>query len=873
MPSMRIRSFLLAVLIPLTTAAAAQPGPVADREHEFLGARHYILEPQHVLGDAERAELAAEGVQIQKALSGGRYLVRIAKDSPVDDSDPRVRHLAAFSVADKLHRSAYRAATKGVTFARLRVLFHDDVTFNDAISAVEAAGGAPEQTFGVDFGPLRSMTVHVPAVSLEKFAADERVMMVYGAVQHKAISYNIAAAALSHVDAVQAAPYNLTGKDVIISYFELAPPDTTHPEFEGRVITHIVCQGTNDADCQSVSNRQHATHVAGTMVAKGINPAVKGMAPEAIVHQYRGADPDDQWLIDKDLALKALGGVGDNNSWGYTVGWCAAVNCGGTTGWVWTDDDELLGGYDGFVSAVIDHAAIDNQTLMLHAAGNEGSNNGPGGSPYPHNHLDNRGKVTNDIWCYSKDGSGTDCPLLKDFTGTVVCSSNVAFCEKTKHPVRNPYGSINWLASEKNVLSVGATDFQPAIANFSSRGPTKDFRVKPELTAKGQSLLSTFPGNTYAREQGTSMSTPVTTGTIALLTQQWRITTGNPTGRPSPVMLKAVAIAGAEDLGLPGPDVTYGYGFLNAKKSVDLIIADGGSGKRIRTDSATQGAQFDYPVTLTSAGDLRVVLTWFDPEALPLGSDQITTSVLINDLDLKVVGPDSTTTLPYALVKDDPCYANDTSNGIPTCKAAIRAVNNVDNNEEVEVKNAAAGTYHIIVKATRVTANPPQSFVVVTNGDLGVQAAPCVDATEPNDTPAGAYGPLTLSSQITAAICSDSDVDNFKFTTNGVGPVSVTLGSVDTPLTVTISGPGVTTLVKNITAGSNNGFGTLTTTAAASQVNIEVKLNGTRGATGVYNLHVDFPFNAPPRRRPVKHDVVDGPTPHDGVQDPAGRRN
>src|SRR5205807_4063412 len=65
-----------------------------DRDHEARGGRHYILQAQHVLSDAERASLASEGVTIQRGLPEGRYLVRVAAGSAFDDSDPRVRVLA-----------------------------------------------------------------------------------------------------------------------------------------------------------------------------------------------------------------------------------------------------------------------------------------------------------------------------------------------------------------------------------------------------------------------------------------------------------------------------------------------------------------------------------------------------------------------------------------------------------------------------------------------------------------------------------------------------------------------------------------------------------------------------------------------------------
>lgn len=835
---MRTRTLALALLIPIS-AYAADRAPVLDRDHERPAARHYILEPQHVFSDAERAELATEGVEIQRALPGGRYLVRVEENSSFDGADPRVKTLAAMSVTEKLQRSAYRAASYGTAFARLHVNFYDDVSIDGALAAIEAAGGTTDQPLVVGFGPLHSLKVQIPSSALERFAADERVMKVSGALSHKAVSYNQNAAALIHVTDVQAAPYNLTGNGVVLSYFELAPADPTHPEFEGRLTVHFQCTGSSDTQCTSTANVQHATHVAGTMIAKGITPLAKGMAPQATLHQYRGADPNDSWLNDKDATLKALGGVGDNNSWGFTVGWAQE----GSTGWSWEEDDELLGGYDDSLSAVIDHAAIDNQTLMLHAAGNEAQNTGPISAPFRHNHVDTNFRPTSDVWCYSTDGSGNDCPATQ-------CPGGAARCEKTRHPVRSPFGSINWLASEKNVLAVGSTDSEKGISDFSSRGPAKDGRVKPELTSKGQLLFSTLPSGLYGFKSGTSMATPTVTGTMALLTQQWRITTGNSTARPAPVMLKALAIAGAEDLGLAGPDATYGFGFINAKNSIDLVIADGGQGKRIKMDNAAQGAQLDYPVTISSARDLRFVLSWFDPETVTF-TDDPTQSVLVNDLDLKVVAPDGSTTLPWALDKNDPCYAPTINN--TACQAATKQVNTVDNNEEVEIKNAPAGTYHVFVNGKRVTAAPPQAFVLVSaNADFGT-TVPCIDATEPNDTVSTAYGPLSLSSVVNAAICSDTDTDFFKFTSNAIGGVNVTVTTSDTPVTVTVTAPGVATASKTIAANSSATVSTSVNTTAATQFTVQVSLNGTRGATGVYTLRAQFPFSAPVHRRSAAH--------------------
>jgi len=837
---MRIRLLTLTFPLALSLCAfAADRAPVENRDPERAGARHFVLDPQHVLSDAERAQLAADGVVVQRALPNGRYIVRVAAGTSVDATDPRVKSLAAFTVTEKLQRSAYRAAARGGAFARLNVLFHDDVSIDDAVAAVEAAGGTTEQPLLLDFGPLRSLKVKLPPASLETLAADERVMSIAAPISHRAVAYNDEAAALSSVDVVQAAPYNLTGKNVTLAFFELAPAQASHVEFGGRLTVHFQCLGTSDSQCQRSDYVQHATHTGGTLIAAGINSQAKGMAPEATLHGYRGADPTDSWLQIKDATLRDLGSVGDSNSWGFTVGWSAE----GSTGWTWTEDDELLGGYDESLSAVIDHAAIDNQTLMVYAAGNEAGNSGPASPPFAHNHVDDNGNSTSDVYCYSTNGSGTDCP-------TTICHTGTAFCETERHPVRSPYGSINWLASEKNVLSIGAVDFQKTIASFSSRGPAKDGRVKPELVARGVSVLSTVPTNSYARSSGTSMSTPVVTGSLALLTQELRILTGNATLRPSPVLLKAVAIAGAEDLGLAGPDATYGYGLFNAKKSVDILIADNNQAKRIKSDSVGQGGQFDYSMTLGSPQDLRFLLTWFDPETVTLSSDPAQ-PVLLNDLDLKVVGPDGSTTLPYALDPNDPCYLTPAN----ICQPATKKVNTVDNTELVEIKSAAAGTYHVIVSGKRVIAAGPQAFVLVSSeADFGVNAPACTDATEPNDTAATAYGPLTLSTPASARICSASDNDFFKFTSNAVGQVSVTVTSADTPLTVTLSAAGVSVATPvNVPAGSSATVTAASGTASPTQFTVQVSPAGALGATGAYTVKAAFPFSAPARRRTVGH--------------------
>ncbi len=74
-------------------------------------------------------------------------------------------------------------------------------------------------------------------------------------------------------------------------------------------------------------------------------------------------------------------------------------------------------------------------------------------------------------------------------------------------------------ADGKRVVSVGAVDFAGAVASFSSRGPTGDGRIKPDVCANGvmtAAALADTPGS-YGRVGGTSLATPLIAGLAALL--------------------------------------------------------------------------------------------------------------------------------------------------------------------------------------------------------------------------------------------------------------------------------------------------------------------------------------------------------------------
>jgi hypothetical protein len=835
----RISALLLSFF--LTSAAFAgnnESDPrVKEPAVERLG-RAMVLTPHHALSEADIADLASRGVMVRRAMSGGRYIARV-KDEAIAAADSRIASIEPMTSRMKLQPSVMREAAKAKPFARVNVIFHDDVDFDSARDAILDAGGALDDVLRLQFSPSHRLKARIAPSALQALASDERVMTIIGPAPKPPVTENLVSGLVSSVDLVQAAPYGLSGDGVTVSLFELAEAEATHPEFGGRLTTHALGGSQDD--------KGHATHVAGTIGAVGVQPNAKGMAPKVRIHQFCLEVSANQckgdWLEIKDTDLSPLGIITDNNSWGYELGW---YDEGGFP--VWDGTSIYFGSYQpDFGGPFVDEISIDRKILFVHSGGNAGDMVGPGDEWAQHRHVDDEGDaIPTEIFCYSKNNSGTDCPAFCN--GTDPENNDApAGCEKVaeRHHQTLPFETIGVVASAKNVIAVGAVSGIPGnlnIANFSSRGPAKDGRVKPDVVARGVNVLSPVPGGGYERKPGTSMAAPVVTGIAALLTEQWRKTFAG--ANPLPEQLKAVIIAGTQDLGNPGPDYIYGHGLVNAKTSVDLIIADNGTGSRIQSVTFPQGGApqtRELPLTLTQAQNLRVVLNWADQPAVMLGDSAFTDPALVNDLDLKVIDPLGNTHLPYVL--DKVAY---TAN-------ATRGVNKVDNVEVLEIANAPAGVYRVQVTGTRVSEGP-QPAVIVANAALGAVSAPCVDLIEQlgaNNTAATAFGNLTPGQQLTAAICAAGDVDFYKFNATKSGPVGIAITAGDTPLRATLTASGVNTTVE-VPANSSR---TLNANATAVPLAflLKVEASGTIGIAPQYTFTTTFSETLQPRRRSTRH--------------------
>ena len=229
----------------------------------------------------------------------------------------------------------------------------------------------------------------------------------------------------------------------------------------------------------------------------------------------------------------------------------------------------------------------------------------------------------------------------------------------------------------KNTLSVGALNAMEQVVDRSSKGPAYDGRVKPELVA-------------YALN-GTSDAAALVSGTALLLQQHYKQKKGM---LPRSDLIRAVLIAGANDVHLPGVDFATGYGSLNASSSLDILE----EGRYV--EASVSGKEvFRQPISIPQgATKLRMALSWID---LPAGVGAA--SALIHDLDLRLISPSGNTVMPWILNAE----ATEQSLNAP----ATRGEDHLNNNEFISIQDLEPGVYTIEVRGA-ISEGISQAFAV-----------------------------------------------------------------------------------------------------------------------------------------------------------------
>ena len=245
----------------------------------------------------------------------------------------------------------------------------------------------------------------------------------------------------------------------------------------------------------------------------------------------------------------------------------------------------------------------------------------------------------------------------------------------------------------KNVIACGNLDALEVLDPSSSRGPSSDGRVKPDICANGRDQLSTNENNTYQVGGGTSAASPGIAGVFAQLYQAWK-ELNNDSLAPAP-LIKAALLNSAEDIGNPGPDFTYGWGRVNAYRAIK-VLEDETWDTGVITNGATATHTITVPAGVTQ---LRAMVYWADPGGTPASAPS-----LVNDINMTVTDPSAVNWNPWIL---DP-----TPNAVNLNTPAVRGVDSLNNAEQVTIDNPAAGTYTVTLNGYAIPTSGVKYYVV-----------------------------------------------------------------------------------------------------------------------------------------------------------------
>ena len=465
-----------------------------------------------------------------------------------------------------------------------------------------------------------------------------------------------------------------------------------HPDFAGRVLSiksypitpdfdgDVYNPGADDGAADIDSG--HGTHTSGSVLGAGVgasnlpnlNGPIRGLSYRSQL-VFQAIEQEMHWRNPRGQPRFVLSGIPSDLKTLFADAYAkgARIHSNSWGGSHPGEYDEQCRQVDAFVWSKPDFC-------VLFAAGNDGTD------------QDRDGIV--DLGSVTAPGTAKNC-------------ITVGACESRRPEFTQRYGSTwpNDYPAEP-IRSNRLADNPDEIAAFSSRGPTRDGRIKPDVVAPGTFILSTrsrmiAPNNfgwarfqasdLYMYDCGTSMATPLTAGAVGIirefLRKKCRIAS------PSAALLKAALIAGAQylkgvstDNNAQPFDYHQGFGRVNvdavvsAKPPIKLLFIEGAG--------LSTGDMTERVIRLgSSSHPLRIVLAYSDYPG----------PRLVNNLNLIVKTPDGRVLA---------------GNGSSPSGESLDAANNV---EIVQLERAPKGEYRVQIVGSNVP-RAPQPFALVVRG-------------------------------------------------------------------------------------------------------------------------------------------------------------
>ena len=328
------------------------------------------------------------------------------------------------------------------------------------------------------------------------------------------------------------APFNVDGTGVKIGLWEAGGiPRISHQEITGRATI----------DDTTTTTSSHATHVAGTLAAAGVNSSSLGMAPAALL-SCRNSTSDESEMTAVGAASPGDNGIFlSSHSYGLSGGWEGSAFTGS-----FSNDGDPSNDVNADFGRYASNAAqwdgiaynLPYYQIFLSAG----------------NHRNDSSPAPGATWTYGATSYTYDPAQHPAGDGTY----------------KGGYDNMEGNKLSKNVISVGSVADasqsgvrnigNATLSNFSSWGPADDGRIKPDIVANGASLFSpTDSSDTgYTYLSGTSMASPNACGSAALLIGYY--TSRFPGAAMAACTLKGLILHTADDLGTAGPDYKTGWG-------------------------------------------------------------------------------------------------------------------------------------------------------------------------------------------------------------------------------------------------------------------------------------------------------------------------
>ena len=554
----------------------------------------------------------------------------------------------------------------------------------------------------------------------------------------------------------------LTGAGQVVAVadtgLDTGSSSTIHQDIRGRLVSAYALGRYNDwSDTDG-----HGTHVAGSVLGNGAQSSgsIKGTAYGARLIFQSVLDYDDE-----------LGGLPTDLTTLFDQAYQPQNNTSGARIHSNSWGAPVSGRYNSDSYGVDSFTFEHPDMLIVFSAGNEGVDANKNGVI----DTDSMGAPATSKNCLTVGASEN----YRTSGGYSTYTWYDAWDDFPANPIRSDY------------ISRPYNTYQGMVA-FSSRGPCDDGRIKPDIVAPGSDILSLQSSRTsdhgwgaynsyYCYMGGTSMATPLTSGTAALV-REW-LASNRGISNPDGATVKALLLAGAKSLS-PGqygtgsyreipssyPNNVEGWGQVNLGNTLvnakGIIIKD--------AQVIAQGQSHTFSFTAQSGSPVSIIMAYADAPASLSSSKQ-----LVNDLDLTVRTPSGGTLYPNS-------------------RSSADSVNNV---EGVRISSAASGTYTVTVYARLVST--PMSTSLTGGQSNAIRYSLIVNG--------GAEQVITLPTAV--------DNSSLTFTTGGgaswKGQVSTTHDGVDAAesgdipdngnswMQTTVTGPGTLTFWWKVSCESN----------------------------------------------------------------------